>query len=187
MQDTYKKMIREEHPLHTFRFCPVCGKDGFEENDWKSKRCPHCGFVYYHNPATATAALIENEAGELLVVRRAREPAKGTLDLPGGFCDCGETAEEGVVREIREETGLEAKVERFLFSLPNVYRYEGFDVHTLDLFFLCRVKCTKSAKASDDASETMWLPWSEIRAEAFGLTSIRKGIEQILTKKKHYK
>lgn len=169
--------------MDTFRYCPVCGKCTFEENDWKSKRCRSCGFVYYYNPSSATAALIENERGELLVVRRGKEPAKGTLDLPGGFCDCGETAEEGVVREIREETGLEASVVRYLFSVPNIYRYEGFDVHTVDMFFLCRAECTKSAKAADDASETMWLPWSEIRAEAFGLDSIRRGIERILMKK----
>lgn len=179
--------MNDRHPLHAFRYCPVCGKEQFEENDWKSKRCTGCGFVYYYNPSTATAALIENERGELLVVRRAKEPARGTLDLPGGFCDCGETAEEGVVREIREETGLQARVERYLFSVPNVYRYEGFDVHTTDLFFLCRAECTKCAKADDDACETMWLPWSEIRAEAFGLASIKRGIEQILVKKNLYK
>ena len=46
---------------------------------------------------------------ELLVVRRAKEPAKGTLDLPGGFSDLYETSEEGVCREVKEETGLEVK------------------------------------------------------------------------------
>jgi len=63
--------------------------------------------VYYMNPSAATAAFILNGKGELLVERRKREPAKGTLDLPGGFADFDETAEEGVAREVLEETGLE--------------------------------------------------------------------------------
>ena len=65
-----------------------------------------CGFVYYFNSSAATAIFITNRVGELLVVRRAKEPAKGTFDLPGGFVDMYETAEEAIIREVKEETGL---------------------------------------------------------------------------------
>ena len=59
---------------------------------------------------------------ELLVCRRAKEPAKGTLDLPGGFIDMNETGEEGVSREVWEETGL--KVEKSDLSvLPAEHLY----------------------------------------------------------------
>ena len=92
------------HPFDTFHYCPKCGGK-FEEHNEKSYRCEQCGFVYYFNPSAATVAVIVNERDELLVCRRAKEPAKGTLDLPGGFCDMYETAEEGVAREVREETG----------------------------------------------------------------------------------
>lgn len=94
------------HPLADFRYCPRCGSDTFAPHDEKSNRCPVCGFTYYYNPAAATAALILNDCNELLVCRRANDPARGTLDLPGGFCDVGETAEDGVAREVAEETGL---------------------------------------------------------------------------------
>ena len=70
--------------------CPACGSQHFEINNVKSKKCADCGFVYYLNPSAATAAFIENEQGELLVCRRAKEPSKGTLDLPGGFADMEE-------------------------------------------------------------------------------------------------
>ena len=85
-----------KHPLAQFLYCPECGSPHFEVNNEKSKKCTDCGFVYYFNPSSATVALILNEKKELLVCRRAKEPAKGTLDLPGGFIDMNETGEEGV-------------------------------------------------------------------------------------------
>ncbi|MBR1902539.1 MAG: NUDIX domain-containing protein [Bacteroidaceae bacterium] len=171
------------HPLEKFRFCPLCGSDRFVENNNKSKRCEACGFVYYFNPSASTVAVIVNEKNELLVVRRAKEPAKGTLDLPGGFSDCYETSEEGVVREVKEETGLTVEKIQFLFSIPNIYPYGGLDIHTIDMFYLCHVNSTKNAIAADDAAEIMWIPWNEVRPETFGLTSIRKGVQHILAKK----
>ena len=121
-----------------------------------------------------------NEKNELLAVRRAKEPAKGTLDLPGGFCACYETGEEGVMREVKEETGLSVDSVTFLFSIPNIYPYGGLDIHTIDLFFLCVVKDTRGATAMDDAGEILWLPWEKIRPEDFGLKSISRGVERLL-------
>ena len=88
--------------LDKFRYCPVCGSKHFEESTAKSKRCRNCGFEYFLNASSATAAFILNARGELLVERRKEEPGRGTLDLPGGFCDTGETLEEGMVREVLE-------------------------------------------------------------------------------------
>jgi len=165
------------HPLHSFRYCPVCGSEHFLENNFKSKKCNLCGFVFYFNSATATAIFITNKAGELLVVRRAKEPAKGTFDLPGGFTDMYETAEEAIIREVKEETGLQISTPEYLFSLPNVYQYSGFDVHTVDLFFQCSVDNFSGLKADDDAESLYFLPKGKINPEEFGLDSIRKAVE----------
>ncbi len=174
-------MKTANHPLKVFRFCPRCGSPEFHENDVRSKRCAACGFTYYHNAAASTVAVIFNKRGELLVTRRALEPAKGMLDLPGGFVDPGEDVVEGCLREVREETGAEGVVEDFLFSLPNTYLYSGFEVHTADLFFRCTLQDETALAAHDDASELFWLAPKDIRPEDFGLDSIRKGIEKILT------
>lgn len=172
-----------EHPLSQFKYCPECGSAHFEIHNGKSKQCKDCGFVYYFNPSSATVALILNAQNELLVCRRAKEPAKGTLDLPGGFIDMEETGEEGVAREVMEETGMEVTRAEYLFSLPNLYLYSGFTVHTLDLFFCCRVNDTSHFKAMDDAADLFFLPLEEIRTEDFGLGSIRKGLNLFLREK----
>ena len=165
------------HPLHSFRYCPVCGSERFLENNIKSKKCGYCGFVYYFNPAAAAAIFITNGAGELLVVRRAKEPAKDSYDLPGGFTDLYETAEDAIIREVKEETGLQISSPQYLFSLPNVYQYSGFDVHTVDLFYQYSVDTFFGLQAGDDAESLLVLRKNEIRPELFGLNSIRRAVE----------
>jgi len=171
------------HPLHQFRFCPVCGTEGFHARNEKAKACDHCGFVYYFNPSASVACFIRNEAGELLLVRRAKEPAKDTLDLPGGFLDMYENAEEAVAREVLEETGLHVRESAYLFSLPNIYPYMGFHVHTLDLFYECKVDSFEGIQAADDAAEIVILPLSSIDPEEVGLTSVRKAVTIYLNNK----
>ena len=167
------------HPLHQFVFCPQCGTKSFVPRNEKAAHCNQCGFVYYFNPSAAVACFIRNSENELLLVRRGKEPAKGTLDLPGGFVDMHESAEDAVKREVQEETGLLLTNCRYLFSIPNIYPYCGFEVHTLDLIFECTVNSFKEAIAADDASEILVLPIKEIDPQQFGLTSIRTAVDQI--------
>lgn len=168
-----------KHPLHQFQFCPKCSSEKFVENNEKSKKCANCGFTYYFNSSAAVVAVIENEASEILVALRAKDPAKGSLDLPGGFIDMHESAEEAVAREIREETGLFITSPLYLFSIPNIYVYSGFEVHTVDMFFRCNVTDFSGLKAQDDVSELLFIPKNKLIPADFGLDSIRKGIEKI--------
>ncbi len=170
------------HPLALFHFCPKCGSARFEEHNFKSKKCADCGFTYYFNPSSATVAFIVNEHDELLVCRRGKEPAKGTLDLPGGFIDMDETGEEGMAREVKEETGLDVLHTEYLFSLPNLYLYSGFTVHTLDMFFRCTVKDAHHFHGMDDVADAFFVPLGQIRVEEFGLRSVREGLKRFLRK-----
>ena len=122
-------------------------------------------FVYYLNPSSACVAVIVDGQGRLLVERRGREPGKGTLDLPGGFADFCETVEEGLCREVLEETGLKVVSLEYLFSLPNEYFFSGFTIPTLDMFFRCEVADASALQAGDDAADCFWLPLSEVKPE----------------------
>ena len=167
------------HPLHLFSHCPRCGGE-FAINDARSKRCVDCGFTYYLNASAAVAAFIVNDQGELLVAQRAKEPARGTLDLPGGFVDPGEALETALMREVKEETGALLQSASYLFSLPNVYLYSDFEVHTTDAFFLCSIDQDSPLRSADEVESLQWIAPHDIHADDFGLQSIRRAIRYFL-------
>lgn len=172
------------HPLDKFRYCPCCGSSRFLASSEKSKKCGDCGFEYFLNPSAANVAFIIDRDNRLLVATRKDEPAKGTFDLPGGFADIGETAEEGVIREVKEETGLIVREATYLFSRPNNYTYSGFEVKTLDAFYLCKVENTADARALDDAEKLQWIAIDALRPEQFGLRSISEGVSRLIKEHK---
>ena len=150
------------------------------EHNFKSKHCTACGFTYYANPCSATAAFILNGRGDLLVALRGKEPAKGTLDLPGGFVDMDETVEQGMKREIKEETGLDVAALRYLFSIPNRYLYSGMVIHTIDMFYEAHVPDDAPIHADDDVATLTWMPLDAIDPARFGLQSISQAVRQYL-------
>lgn len=181
----------QTHPLSQFHFCPKCGSREFVEHNVKSKHCNNCGFTYYFNPSAATACFITDRMHNLLVTVRASEPAQGTYDLPGGFIDMYENAEQGIAREILEETSIDATSGirggiysplKNLFSLPNIYPYSGFDVHTVDLFFHLGVESLEPfvGRSNDEITDLFAIPMSKLDPNDFGLTSIRKAVEMVL-------
>jgi ADP-ribose pyrophosphatase YjhB (NUDIX family) len=118
-----------------FRYCPSCGSTAIRFEHNKVFSCPDCGFLYYHNTAAATGCVIST-GDELVLLVRGKDPAKGALDLPGGFVEPGEGALEGLRRECREEIGWDPGPRATLFaSFPNVYPYRGIVYNTCDLFF----------------------------------------------------
>ena len=163
-----------------FTHCPACGSARFIQNNEKSKRCESCGFVFYMNASAAVAAFIVNKAGDLLVCRRGKEPEKGTLDLPGGFVDDNESAEQAVIREIGEELQAKVTESRYLFSLPNRYKYSGLMIPTLDMFFACKLEDITNLKPSDDVADCFFVPLNELKPELFGLESIKKAVGMFL-------
>ncbi|MCX6309703.1 MAG: NUDIX domain-containing protein, partial [Bacteroidia bacterium] len=73
--------------------------------------------------------------------------------MPGGFVDLDESAEEALVREIKEELNLELTDIRFFQSIPNLYEYSGMVIHTLDLLFTAQAANFTPLCAADDVKE----------------------------------
>ena len=167
-----------------FTHCPACGSEKFIQNNIKSKRCENCSFVYYVNPSAAVAAFIVNASGELLVCKRGKEPEKGTWDLPGGFVDEKESAEDAIAREISEELNAKVTGATYLFSLPNEYEYNKMTVPTLDMLFECSLENTTNLQPSDDVEDCFFVPLIDVNPEKFGLKSIKKAVEMFLFSQK---
>jgi 8-oxo-dGTP diphosphatase len=78
--------------------------------------CPECGFVDYANPKPTASALVLDDEGRIMFSRRARDPAAGKFDLPGGFVEEGEHPLECLHRELREEAGIGLRDTEFVGS-----------------------------------------------------------------------
>jgi len=121
-----------------FRFCPSCGAGVTVGRN--PLRCASCGFVYYFSPIAAVVGIIATRAGEVLFLVRAKSPGKGKLGLPGGFVDAGESAEEALAREVREEINLTVTGSRYLGSFANRYVYRGVQIPVMDAIYACEVE-----------------------------------------------
>ena len=96
-------------------FCSNCGeKNNYGYIDGNTRHhCSKCDTVHYENPKP-TATLICPRKEKILLVKRAEEPGKGLWGLPGGFIEREESPEMAAVRELKEETHLDGKVEELL-------------------------------------------------------------------------
>lgn len=90
--------------------CSTCGAPYAPGAAWP-RHCAVCGAWAYRNPLPVAVALLpvrDDRGTGLVVIRRTIEPSRGTLALPGGFIDLGESWEQAVARELGEETGIAA-------------------------------------------------------------------------------
>ena len=162
------------HPKDVIKHCPRCGCDKFITNDsGRSFRCEECRFNYYLNNSAAIACLIFDKEGRLLLCKRAVEPAIGMMDLPGGFVEPMETAEQAAKREIREELDVEVVKLEYLVSFPNEYIYSGLSVFTLDLAYICEIESFEGIKAGDDISAVEFVYPKEIIMDELYSDSMR--------------
>lgn len=168
-------------PSTLFRHCPQCAAPRTTEIDAVRFVCEACSFVYYYNVAVSSAVLILAENGSALFIRRARDPAKGKLALPGGFVDRGETAEAAAIREVREEAGVKLARVEFLASFPNLYGYRGVDYPVVDLFFIGRVR-QPVASPLDDVTEIVWAPPTAIAEEELAFPSHARALAALLSR-----
>jgi NAD+ diphosphatase len=174
--------MQPTHPFKIFRYCPKCGKSGLIIDSARSLRCTGCGFNFFINSAAAVAALIANNKGELLLTFRGIEPGYGMLDLPGGFIDPGETAENAVRRELQEELELNVRSLKYICSAPNEYIYNGLSVFTVDMAFEVIPETIDGITPMDDISGFKFYAEEDIDYGKIHSSSMSYFIKQFFSK-----
>lgn len=174
--------MQPTHPLKVLKFCPKCGSSALTSNPDLSFKCSNCSFHFYVNSAAAVAALVVNREGKLLLTTRAVEPDYGKLDLPGGFIDPGESAEEAVKRELWEELRMKVNSMEYIISAPNEYIFSGISVFTLDMAFRVFPESVSELKAQDDILNFRFYAENEIDFSQIPAPSINYFVQQFFRK-----
>lgn len=121
--------------------------------------CENCDTIHYQNPLIVVGCLIEHE-GKILLAKRGIEPRKGFWNLPAGFMENGETAEEGALREVEEETGMSVTIDR-LHSVFSV-------VHANQVYLIFKATASSNEYTLTPESveieffEPESIPWNDI-------------------------
>lgn len=160
-------------PASQFRYCPRCAAEGPRIERGRSLRCGACGFLFFFNSATAAGAFVYHR-GELVLCVRGKEPAKGMLDVPGGFIEFDETVEDGLRREIYEELHIEVSDFRYLLSAPNNYTYAEVPYKTTDMFFVCEASRIEGIRAADDVADYVLVDPDTLDPERLAFVSTQR-------------
>lgn len=98
------------------RFCGACGTETVEADEERARRCPNCGALFY--PSQSAAVIVTVTKNDTILLAHNNNFPSQIHSLIAGFVDPGETLEETVVREIREEVGIEVQNIRYARSQP---------------------------------------------------------------------
>lgn len=160
----------------SYSFCPQCKGDLENASERDLLTCKECGFHFYDSPKPCNA-LVATKDDKILFIKRKIEPKKGYLDLPGGFVESGESLEESMVREAREELNVEVKDVRYLMSTFDTYEYQGAHYSTICSFFEGEIPEGAEVQASDDAEEPEFIHINDIPMDKLAFEGIKKVIE----------
>jgi ADP-ribose pyrophosphatase len=160
-----------------YRYCPVCGVERASFEPSRPFRCHACGHTTFFGPVAAVGAIVTDESGKVLLVRRANDPAKGKLGMPGGFIDPGESSENGLRREMLEEVGLTILSMQYLTSAPNRYIYRGIELSVLDMFYVVQVEHRDIQMRDGEISDWIWTELSDDVLDQMAFASNRYALE----------
>ena len=170
--------MENTHPVNVLKYCPRCGSSEFIISGSRSFKCNSCSFHFFINSSAAVAALVTDNSEKLMLVKRGIEPDYGKLDLPGGFVDPGETAENAIIRELKEELGLKIKSLEYISSAPNEYVFSGFSVFTIDLAFKVMAESVDGLKPMDDILDYKFYSEEDLNYDDIAAPSIKQFVKQ---------
>jgi NAD+ diphosphatase len=152
----YLMALLNWHRIH--HFCANCGTRSIVIEAGYSRRCPNCGAVHFPRTDPVVIMLVENE-GRLLLGRRAGWPHP-RYSILAGFVSPGETLEEAVAREVREESGIDVYDPSFVTSQPWPFPA------SLMLGFTARSDGGEPTVSDGELEDVRWFPLDRVRAAA---------------------
>jgi len=125
--------------------------------------------MYPDQPIVGVGVVIVSDC-KIALIKRGNEPSKGKWTIPGGLVDLGESVENAVIREAKEETCLEVENPQLMDVVGNVDRDEQDKVkyHYVIIDYFVHVK-SGNIQAASDAEELCWVPFDEV--ETYNLTA----------------
>lgn len=118
-------------------------------------------------PLIGVGAVVFNDAGDILLIKRGKPPQYGRWMVPGGRLEWGETLEQAAIREVREETGLDIEIEAFVEIIEAITPGEsGF--HYVIMDYAARA-VSGTLMAGSDALDAVWVKVADL--ETFDLTA----------------
>jgi ADP-ribose pyrophosphatase YjhB (NUDIX family) len=123
--------------------------------------CGECGFVAYAQSKPTASALIVDDAGRLMLSRRAIDPFAGKWDLPGGFLEEGEHPLDCLHRELQEEAGIRLRDTEFVGIVMDRYGDGPRAVATMNLYWSARI-AEGTPEPADDVEELRFFALDEI-------------------------
>ena len=156
-------------------YCPHCGWPAIRFDGVKKLNCEECGWTYYHNVAAAVMAALTID-GKVLFAVRAQEPGKGALELPGGFVDPDESAEEAIRRELVEELDLDGLDLEYVGSASNTYPFASVTYKTCDVIYTAAIEEMPRIRATDEITSLELIGLDEIDDRRMAFDSVRSAI-----------
>ncbi|MBC7359046.1 MAG: NUDIX hydrolase [Desulfacinum sp.] len=139
------------------KYCPLCAsfleERIIDERPRLACTNPQCDYVHWNNPTPVVAAVVEVNGSVVLV--RSKGWPKNFFGVVAGFLEAGETPEQGVLREVREELGLDGRIEDFL----GIYSF--FEKN--QVIFAYHVKADGQVKLGDELAEAKLLAPEKVR------------------------
>ncbi len=147
------------------KYCHFCGGSLIDRlvEGRRRRFCPGCARPIYENPIPATCLVVVNPCSQVLLVERSVPPKVGQWCLPGGFLELGEAPEDGALRELNEETGLQGRIDTLLgvATTPSNLYHSVLMVGFRVLEFQGRLT------PGDDAAAVRWFDYPRLPTIAF--------------------
>ena len=149
-----------------FVFCPMCGQELERAVRGGSARqaCSACSYIHFRNPGVGAAAVVLDEVGRVLLIRRGRGATQtGRWSIPAGFVDYGEDIRAAAARELEEETGLVAEIGDVVHVASNFHDPAKL---TVGVWFAATVT-SGTLRAADDADDAEYFALDRLPPLAF--------------------